>query len=908
MPRSRPLAPAILLAAALLATTAVTVFARPFRTPPAAAPWAVALGEADSLLRAQRVDDGLKRSAQVRADALAHGQLWTVMATHVIDAAGNGMIGRPVEAEASARNALALSGELRDAGYRRRAQRWLAFALSQEGRAASSDSLWRVLLRESVAAKDTAHVGYAELGIAYGALVRGNVARAVPHYRAAVRWLVLARDGFLAATARIGLARSLTQLGDVDGARAIYIRLLAEAERTSRGRAAADALNNLGALERQAGDGEEAAEYWRRSIAAFRAVGDPGTATIPAGNLALALAENGSPDAALAVVDSTLASVRRLKRPDLESALWLKRAEALEPLGRFDEAWTACERARALLGTNPEKPLMDVRLEQYSLISQRGTPRERLEFAEREFPPLLPFATGLAHFQLQSRLADAYLVSGRWREAYAAAVRAESLAATYQLPAYSPAAWLTAGRAQRGLGDRAGAMLSLRRARMAWDSLRVAARDPEWREREGQRGGIIAVELADVMLEGHEHEPARLAATWEMLQSCKSRTLLERMRGPLAFASGASRARPVVSLARLRAVMRPGEVLLDAFAGDRFTLLFAVSPRGIAVTRLPGADSLAARLRLYPRLLARSGGEGSAAMLARATDAVSDLVLAPFAAELAAASRVVLSPDGALQQLPFAELTLPSAHHRVALGAGRELCRVPSATVFAELRARVPAAGAPRTLAWFGGAAPGRPALPGAATEVAWMKERLSGVTTQDGADVRALPGERAFASYDVLHFATHARLLPHQPWGSALLLADSARCADPWLRAERVARMRLRARLAVLSGCETGGGEVLTGEGVLGMTNAFLAAGASTVVASLWRVDDRATASFMRLFYAALGRGATVSGALGEAQRAMAAEPATAAPFYWAGFVVSGDGAVRVPLRLHGQSVFSGL
>jgi CHAT domain-containing protein len=101
------------------------------------------------------------------------------------------------------------------------------------------------------------------------------------------------------------------------------------------------------------------------------------------------------------------------------------------------------------------------------------------------------------------------------------------------------------------------------------------------------------------------------------------------------------------------------------------------------------------------------------------------------------------------------------------------------------------------------------------------------------------------------------------------------------------------------LSGCETGSGEVLAGEGVLGLGNAFLAAGATSVVASLWRVDDRATARFMRAFYVQLARGATVAGALREAQRTVAADPEMAAPFYWAGFVVAGDGAARVPLRL---------
>jgi CHAT domain-containing protein len=900
MPRPRSVRHCSSLVACLLAAIALApaVLARPFRTPPAASGYALALGEADSLLRSQHVDEGLKRSAQVRADASARGQRWVVMATHVLDAAGQGMLGRGAPAEVSARAALRFARELRDAEYERRAQRWLAFALGAQGRAAASDSLWRVLLRAATAAHDTAHVGYAQLGLAYGALVSGQPARAIPHYRTAIRWLALAHDGFLAATARIGLARSLTQAGDVDGARAIYLDILREAERADRGRAAADAINNLGLLEFQAGDGDEAAAYWRRAIAAFRQAGDAPSAAIPAGNLSIVLTQLGRPDAALAVVDSALADANRLGRRDLQAALWVQRAGPLVQLGRRDEAWDATERALAVLPAAPEKSTVDARLAQFDMLLWRGTPRERLEFAEREFPPLLAGAAPLARFMLELSHGSALLGVGRAREAGQMAMRAESLATVSRLAAYAPAAWLLSARALRATGDRAGAIATLRRARAGWDSLRVAARDPQWREREGRRGALIAVELADVMIEGGERDPARLRAAWEALQPAKSRALLERMQGPLAFASGATHSRPVATLPSLRAALREGEVLLDAFCGDRITLCFAVTPRGLSATRLPAADSLETRLHLYARLLARPSGEREPAMRARSTDAISELVIGPFATELSRATRVVLSPDGPLQELPFAELTLAGAGGRVPLGEGREFCRVPSATVFCELRARPADHALPRTLAWFGGAAPGRPPLPGAAAEVAWMASRFTGVTVRDGGALRALPPARSLEEYDVLHFATHARLLAHQPWGSGLLLADSARCASPWLRADVVARLRLHARLAVLAGCETGGGEVVPGEGVLGMTNAFLAAGASSVVASLWRVDDRATERFMRVFYEGLAGGATVSGALSGAQRALVADPATSAPFYWAGFVVAGDGAVRVPLR----------
>jgi len=118
------------------------------------------------------------------------------------------------------------------------------------------------------------------------------------------------------------------------------------------------------------------------------------------------------------------------------------------------------------------------------------------------------------------------------------------------------------------------------------------------------------------------------------------------------------------------------------------------------------------------------------------------------------------------------------------------------------------------------------------------------------------------------------------------------------WLLSADIAAVSLDVPLAVLSGCSSAGGQALSGEGVLGLTGAFLAAGSRAVVASLWDVDDGATSLLMERFYRELAAGRTVAGALAAARGSLAGDPATAAPCYWAGFVVVGDGALRVPLQ----------
>ena len=111
-------------------------------------------------------------------------------------------------------------------------------------------------------------------------------------------------------------------------------------------------------------------------------------------------------------------------------------------------------------------------------------------------------------------------------------------------------------------------------------------------------------------------------------------------------------------------------------------------------------------------------------------------------------------------------------------------------------------------------------------------------------------------ADLGVLHFATHAVARRDAPEQSALFLSEYAADGSPLpadrLTAEDIARSGLRADVVVLSGCATGDGRELRGEGVLGLTYGFLANGSHTVVASLWPVEDALTARFMEEFYAA--------------------------------------------------------
>jgi CHAT domain-containing protein len=154
----------------------------------------------------------------------------------------------------------------------------------------------------------------------------------------------------------------------------------------------------------------------------------------------------------------------------------------------------------------------------------------------------------------------------------------------------------------------------------------------------------------------------------------------------------------------------------------------------------------------------------------------------------------------------------------------------------------------------------------------------------------------KSLAPYvSIVHFATHALIDHAHPElsGIVLSLVDGAgRPQDGVLRLHDVYNMRLSADLVVLSACQTALGPNVRGEGLIGLTRGFLYAGARRVVASLWRVDDAATAELMRRFYdAMLGpRRLPPAAALRAAQVDMSRQPRWAAPYHWAGFVLQGE------------------
>ena len=244
------------------------------------------------------------------------------------------------------------------------------------------------------------------------------------------------------------------------------------------------------------------------------------------------------------------------------------------------------------------------------------------------------------------------------------------------------------------------------------------------------------------------------------------------------------------------------------------------------------------------------------------------------------AKRIGVIPHGVLRYLPFAALTPRSSDAASPryFSDDRDLFFLPSASVLPHLL-RTRADESRGTAIVFGYA--GIPPLPHAVAEARAVAQQYGVAPSLGEQATRAAFLEHA-ADAGMIHLAAHAQLNAERPLFSAISFADRP------LQAQDISALDLRrAELVVLSGCQTSVGAWNRGDDVIALHQAFMQAGASRVVASLWRVEDEATEALMTAFHAHLAQKEPAIAALRQAQQETRARYAH--PYYWAAFVLNG-------------------
>ncbi len=175
--------------------------------------------------------------------------------------------------------------------------------------------------------------------------------------------------------------------------------------------------------------------------------------------------------------------------------------------------------------------------------------------------------------------------------------------------------------------------------------------------------------------------------------------------------------------------------------------------------------------------------------------------------------------------------------------------------------------------------------------EAASSRQSLSALNFKASRETATSP---ELSKYRIIHFATHGILDLEHPELSGIALSmvdEKGQSRDGYLRLHEIYNLNLPAELVVLSACQTGVGKQIKGEGLIALTRGFMYAGAKSVVASLWKVDDAATAALMAEFYKQMFTNKLKpAAALREAQLKVSKVKRWQSPYYWSGFFLQGD------------------
>ena len=503
-----------------------------------------------------------------------------------------------------------------------------------------------------------------------------------------------------------------------------------------------------------------------------------------------------------------------------------------------------------------------------------------------------------------------------------------------------------------GHDARALAVVERSRARSLLDQLAESAVDlrqgvdPELLELERDLGEQLDARAAERLWP--DATPAA-AAGRESLLTAQIEALvteLRRVRGRIRHQSPGyatlAAPEPLDAAAIREQLLDPETLLLVYLLGDERSFLWAMTREELTSHELPPRAVIeGAALAVYELMTARNrwrDGETPAERQRRIADAdarfagaareLAAHVLSPIADRLGehpsprrrTDGRLAVVGDGLLHIVPFGALPLAD---KEPLITHHEVVYLPSASTLAVLRQSDRRASGDRPLlvladpvlrhdARIGGAPveqtrgfrPPSPANPSRLPRLRFSRREAEGLAGMlppgestvllDFAASRTGLIGAGIERYRMLHFATHAMVDDQRPELTGLALSrfdEGGRPQAAFLRLHEIQRLRLAAELVTLSACETALGKPVDGEGLIGMVRGFLHAGAERVVASLWSVQDQATAELMAGFYRAmLVDGRRPAAALRQAQITLRGERRFAAPYFWAPFVLQGE------------------
>jgi CHAT domain-containing protein/uncharacterized protein HemY len=710
------------------------------------------------------------------------------------------------------------------------------------------------------------------------------------------------------------------------------------AERSGKSDLTADVLSNLGELDQRQTRFAEAREVLQKARALQRQSGDEEGEAITLASLGTTLLKAGDLDGAARAQTDALALFRKGHHAAGEAIALSNLGRVHHARGEDREAVARQREARAIFERIHDRQGM--------ALSRYGAARSLVRLgdlagARAELEPALALVEGLrgeapsldfraSYFAGKQHYWDLYVdILMELHQEKAAFETVERRRARSLLDALGENRLAAAGQAVPALAAE---------ARQVEESLRLAeARRGALQKGRGREAALAAAAGVDA-------EIRDLLTRQDILRGRMREGRGEEVKGPAPLTLGEIQ----------KNLLAPGTLLLVYSLGEDRSYLWTVSRDRLESHVLPGRGAIENAARRLLGLLPRTSHEAPADE-GRAAAALAALVLAPARQRIAASGRLLIVADGALQLVPFAALPAAGADGKDDLLVSRhEVVNLPSASVLAQLRQRrgrdatqrkpleelriaviadpVFRADDPRVSRVPRVQTAGSPAAPaplpreltrsvrdlgsGALDRLPYTRQEADSIVAEVkrgkpleafGFDAtRELLTGGSLRGYHIVHIATHSLIDDRQPELSGILFSmvdPQGKPRDGFLPLHRIYDLDLDAGLVVLSACDSGSGPDLRGEGLLGITRGFLYAGATQLVVSLWKVDDRSTAELMKRFYHQLFEvGLRPAEALQKAQASMHDDPEWSAPWHWAGFVYLGDYERRLNGGLEAQ------
>ncbi len=680
------------------------------------------------------------------------------------------------------------------------------------------------LRRESTAIGDRAGAAatMANEGIVHHML--GDYAKALDCQERALAELEVLGDRAGATRTRGNLGSVHHSLGDHERALAFYRRALEEQDALGDRLGYATTLGNIGGAYHALGDYAKALDAYERCLKSKEAIGDRTGSLDTLANLGAMHAALGAHAKAMEILERTMKARAAIGDRSGAASSLASIGNVHASLGNFARALECYEGARREREALGDREGTAVTLRNLARVhEQMGEPAKALEAARHGALLLSTLVSGLGDAQ-----------GARAREQHG--------------PLFDlgvRAAFATRDVAQAGFfveHGRAGSLLESFSSRAALQSgllppgLRIAEAEARAKEAVAVRTYRSSLDAAD--LQATRAFRAQMESTQEAMGAVIERIQREAKRAASVLYPAAT------SLDAIQSTLASEEAMVLYALTDTQALALVVTAKEARIVALPSPTAAVEVLSAaFDPADARADPEGAAAALRKAV--VEPLGLGEQV------RRVLVSPDGVLSYMPFAML----------LG-DRDVAYVPSGTVYGLLRDEkdlrgegILGLGDPdyatrvdeRAIEVVrGGARLAR--LPGTRDEVdAIGTVKLLGAEASE-AGLRDVVSKRP--RWRSVHFACHGLIDRERPAFSSLALTPTGE-DDGFLTCLEVFRTKIPADLVVLSACETGKGKVVRGEGIFGLTRAFMFAGAPRVVVSLWKVDDEATRALMTKFYA---------------------------------------------------------